>query len=141
MNRNINLIFPNSNNKPIEGFTDISVDNLNEIFDMSVNSIYCSITSFINNDSVIKFLDLIFQKLIPGGQLFLVVYDLRKICRLFVDNSLDIKSFFDILKNINNTLDIDTVINICKQRSLSCVDMKQDNFVNYITIIKSNNNG
>lgn len=139
MIRKINLTHYKNKSQSIDGFVEIPITDLNNIINFSVDILYCSVVNMIEKNKILDFLNDIIKKIRYGGQLTLVINDIKNICQLFINKQISDDQFFDIIDNNKNNISeeqvikyvLDTnwfdIIGIEKNRSMTAISFARKN--------------
>lgn len=135
--KKLNIVTQSSGQTNIDGFENIDANALVDIFPCSVQVIYCDIYSSVANNDAYKFLDQMIDKIIPNGQLILKIYDIKRICELYLNNNINEESFFDIVRTIGNPINQSNIKQYCNaSQKLSVSDIKRHDIFSTITLTK-----
>lgn len=100
MSRNINLCH-SDNIQSIDGFSNVTVDNIDSIVNCSVDIIYYRFINRLNSEQLGSVLSKLLQKLRTGGNLVLRMLDIRAIAKSYSDNSIDSQTFLSQISSVN----------------------------------------
>ena len=84
MNRNISVCIDAMYHRPIKGFETVSIQDIENLIHHSVNMILCDDLSLLDQDSVIKVVKVLMDKLALGGQLVLRFIDAKLLAKQYV---------------------------------------------------------
>lgn len=136
MNKKINLTISDSANK-LDGFDNLHVNELDSVFSCSLDMVYCSIFNIFTNDNAYQALDAILEKLRPGGQLIISVFNIKRLAALYLSGSISDNDFFNNIKSSNNSIQYAEVIkHIISTGSSSIIDVKKDELITFLTVSK-----
>lgn len=136
MNKNLNIILPGQT-AGLDGYTNLEITNLQTVYSYSVDSIICSIISFLDEENFWPAIDIMIDKLKPGGQLMLSLYDSKRLAYLYGSSQIEDKYFIQLLKNINNTNCLSDFSGFLEQKTnIMLVEIKKDHIIDYITLSK-----
>lgn len=139
MNRNINLVTGPGPHQDIPGFENVTADTMDSLYSCSVDTLTCSIFSLFESSIAINAFNIMLDKLKPKGQLVLSISNLKKIAKLYANNNLPDKDFFQMVKNIYNNITYDDIINELKNKPNYIIsNIKKDNIYVYINITRNN---
>lgn len=136
MNKNLNVILPGQTTS-VDGYTNIEITNLSTIYSYSIDSIICSIASFLDQESFWTAIEIMIDKLKPGGQMMLSLYDSKRLAYLYGSSQIEDKYFIQLIKNINNTKSLSDLNSFLeKKANIILVEIKKDHIIDYITLSK-----
>lgn len=139
MNRNINLVAGPGPHQESPGFENITADTISSLFSCSVDTFTCSLFSLFDANIAMNALNTMLDKLKPKGQLVLSIVNLKKAAKLYANNNIQDRDFFQLVKNIHNNITYDNIINELKnQPNYMISNIKKDNIYVFITITKIN---
>ena len=122
----------------MDGFQTVNINQLQDIFSCSVEIIYCNSFSILSNDMVYNVLGAILEKIKPGGQLILNIFDIKKICQTYINANMDEKTFFEYIKQINNSVNYMDIMSYCQSnQSYKIVDLKKNTLMSLVTVAKT----
>lgn len=101
MQRNINIII---DGKPVDinGFNNISINNIDSIVNFSVDILYCTVINFLPNEYIEQIIMALCAKIRQGGQMIIGLKDIKNICLSFANNSMDNDTFFSLISQTKN---------------------------------------
>lgn len=139
MNKKIFLaITPTDTANNMNGFHTININQLQEIFPCSVDLMYCNSFNILSNDMASNVLAAILEKIKPGGQLILNLLDVKKICQTYINANMDEKTFFEYIKQINNSINYMDLMSYCQSNNnCKVVDLKKNVLMSVATIAKT----
>lgn len=136
MNKNLNIILPGQA-IDLEGYNNLEITNLQTVYSYSIDSIICSIASFLDEENFWPAIEIMLDKLKPGGQLMLSLYDSKRLAYLYGSSQIESKHFTQLLKNINNTNCLSDFHSFLEQKAnILLVEVKKDHIIDYITLSK-----
>lgn len=136
MNKNLHIILPGQT-AGLDGYTNIEITNIQTIYSYSIDSIVCSIISFLDDENFWPAIDIMIDKLKPGGQLILSLYDSKRLAYLYGSSQIEDRYFIQLLKNINNTHCLSDFSVFLEQKpNVILVEIKKDHIIDYITLSK-----
>lgn len=139
MNRNINLVAGPGPHQENQGFENITADTIGSLFSCSVDTLTCSVFSLFDYNIAMNALHTMLDKLKPKGQLILSLVNLRQVAKLYANNNIQDKDFFQLIKSVYNNITYDVIINELKnQPNYIISNVKKDNIYVFITINKVN---
>lgn len=120
----MNIYITKDDNKKIENFTNIKIQNfqteINEIISNSCESIIADeIIDFLTTESISKFVEALVSKLRLGGKLFITGMELGVLCRYTASETISSKDFSTVIAPRASLSSVDDVINILKQNKLN----------------------
>jgi len=120
----MNIYITKDDNKKIENFTNIKIQNfqteINEIISNSCESIIADeIIDFLTTESIAKFVEALVSKLRLGGKLFITGMELGVLCRYAASETISSKDFSTVIAPRASLSSVDDVINILKQNKLN----------------------
>jgi hypothetical protein len=102
--------------------------------------VYCSVLNKIEKNKINFYLDSISEKIRYGGQLMLVIADIRKLCEAYVNKSISDQIFFDSIKDVCEDLGEDQLINyLTTKHRLDVIGIVKNNSTTAITFQRKNN--
>jgi hypothetical protein len=111
MNRQINIVSPQVNfNLP--GFTNISYSDISQIINHSNDIVYCAIINKLENTDIQLLISELATKVRLGGQLIIVLNNIKEICKDYFSNIISDNDFMNIISNSKNLFyikDIETI--------------------------------
>jgi len=113
MSKNIFILSdPNDINpyKEQAHFDPVSVSNLGSLTNDYYNIICVTCMERVVEEDAKKVLQAIVSKLRPGGEVLIVMNDIRKQCQLFIDNTIEESQIVSIFTNRKNTISSDQII-------------------------------
>lgn len=136
MNRKVNLISHQSQN--IDGIENISIENINSIYNYSCELLLCKYFNVFDNSVVTQVLDALIDKIRPNGQLIIGLIDLRQICIDFIHRKITNEDFFMYMKNTHNYFGVDDLISkIDNTKNCIVIETKYTDYINFVTISKN----
>jgi hypothetical protein len=136
MSKNLNIILPGQT-MSVDGYSNIEITNLQGIYSYSIDSIICSVTSFLDQNNFWPAIDIMIDKLKPGGQIMLSLYDSKRLAYLYGSSQIEDTYFIQLIKNINNTKSLSDLNNFLEQKSnINLVEIKKDHIIDYVTLSK-----
>jgi hypothetical protein len=136
MSKNLNIILPGQT-MSVDGYSNIEITNLQGIYSYSIDSIICSVTSFLDQNNFWPAIEIMIDKLKPGGQIMLSLYDSKRLAYLYGSSQIEDTYFIQLIKNINNTKSLSDLNNFLEQKSnINLVEIKKDHIIDYITLSK-----
>ena len=81
MSKNLNIILPGQT-MSVDGYSNIEITNLQGIYSYSIDSIICSVTSFLDQNNFWPAIEIMIDKLKPGGQIMLSLYDSKRLLQI-----------------------------------------------------------
>jgi hypothetical protein len=136
MSKNLNIILPGQTMN-VDGYSNIEITNLQGIYSYSIDSIICSVTSFLDQNNFWPAIDIMIDKLKPGGQIMLSLYDSKRLAYLYGSSQIEDTYFIQLIKNINNTKSLSDLNNFLEQKSnINLVEIKKDHIIDYVTLSK-----
>jgi len=141
MSKNINIVLQNTNST-LAGFENVLIDQISSVYSFSCDIINCSFASFFDHSKFWIIIDILIDKLKPGGQLIINLYDSQRIAALYANNQIKNSDYLALIKNINNCISLSDIIDfISNKKDISLIDTKKDQLITNISIIKNLNNG
>lgn len=139
MIRKINVIH-HKHKESLQGFTDVQISEISSLVNYSIDMIYCSILNKVEKNKINFYLDSITEKIRYGGQLMLVVTDIRKVCERYVNKSISDEIFFDSIRDVSEDLNEDQMINyLTTKHRLDVIGIVKNNNTTAITFQRKNN--
>lgn len=92
-------------------FDPVAVSNLDSLINDYYNLICVTCIENVDSQTAEKILYHIDTKLRPGGEALIVITDRRKLCQLFLDNTIDESEFLQNLATCKNEISIDRIVN------------------------------
>jgi hypothetical protein len=136
MSKNLNIILPGQT-MSVDGYSNIEITNLQGIYSYSIDSIICSVTSFLDQNNFWPAIEIMIDKLKPGGQIMLSLYDSKRLAYLYGSSQIEDTYFIQLIKNINNTKSLSDLNNFLEQKSnINLVEIKKDHIIDYVTLSK-----
>lgn len=136
MNRKVNLVSHESQN--IKELENIPINNMDSVFSFSCEILVCKNFSIFEEPSSRQALSVLLDKVRPQGQLILGVSNLKSICSDYLNRKIDNETFLKYIRNVRNHIGMDDIIAILEStKNGILVDIKSDNYVDYLTIIKT----
>lgn len=136
MSKNLNIILPGQTMN-VDGYSNIEITNLQTIYSYSVDFIICSVTSFLDQNNFWLAIETMIDKLKPGGQIMLSLYDSKRLAYLYGSSQIEDKYFIQLIKNINNTKSLSDLNSFLEQKNnINLVEIKKDHIIDYITLSK-----
>lgn len=91
-------------------FDPVSISNLESLTNDYYNLICVACMEQVSEEDAKKILQTIVSKLRPGGEVLIVMNDIRKQCQLFVDNTIEESQIVSVFINRKNTISSDQII-------------------------------
>jgi hypothetical protein len=137
MSKNINIILSNTGSNLV-GFDNVVIDQIASVYSFSCDIINCSIASFFDHVKFWTIIDLLLDKLKPNGQLVMSLYDTQRIAALYANNQIKNTDYLGLMKNINNCISLSDLVEfVSNKKDIVLADVKKDQLVTNITIIKN----
>jgi hypothetical protein len=133
--RRLNII-ANNNSKLLEGFENLELNNIASIYSCSIDIIYCGIINLLDNQQLYPVLENLIDKIKPNGQLVLMVHDVKRLCKLYIDSHISESDFFHMIRSTNNSATIDDILKFLETKYFDIVDLKRDEWTNQLSAIK-----
>jgi len=128
MIRKINLIH-HKHKSSIPGFSDVQISDLDSIINYSVDVAHCSILNKLEKNKINQYLDQIATKIRYGGQLVLVIHNIRAICSAYTDKLISDQFFFEVIKDVSESLSQEEVIlHISNKHGLNLIGLEKNNY-------------
>lgn len=127
MIRKVNLVH-HKHKTSIQGFSDVQISDIESVINYSIDVIYCSILNKLDKSKVSYYLDTIANKVRYGGQLIIVVTDIRAVCASYVNKSISDEIFFETVKDVSQELDNETILSyLLSKHGFSIIGMEKNN--------------
>ena len=118
----------------INGFTNVEINNINDIINYSADHVFCGCLNYMEMDSIEQILSVIFEKIRPQGYCTLSFVDMKQVCRSYYENSLSNKDLLDLIKDHKAILSYQNLYELIeKTQSLKVVQTDFSN--NLINIV------
>lgn len=122
MKRNINIIAKNYITK-IPEFDPLSIENIDNLVECSVDNIVFGCIELIDKDNARAMFNKLCDKLRPKGIIIIKFHDLKSICQSYISSSISNSDFLQILKNLENPLNIDEIITYININSFKVINI------------------
>jgi hypothetical protein len=137
MSKNINIVLQNMN-VDLVGFENVVIDQIASVYSFSCDIINCSIASFFEHSKFWMIMEILIDKLKPGGQLAISIYDTQRIAALYTNNQIQSSDYLGLMKNINNCISLSDFMEFSSnKKDIVIADIKKDQLITNITIIKN----
>jgi len=104
MIRKINVTHYKNKNASLEGFLEVPLTDVSNIVNFSVDLLYCAVINMIERNKITDFLHDLSKKVRHGGQLTLVINDIKNICKLYINKQISDDQFFSIIEETKNNI-------------------------------------
>jgi hypothetical protein len=110
MIRKINVTHYKNKSSSLEGFIEVPISNVGEVVNFSVDVLYCAVLNMVDQDKLPDLLANLTQKIRHGGQLTLVINDIKHICQLFINKQISDEQFFGVINENKNNVSNEQII-------------------------------
>jgi hypothetical protein len=134
MIRKINLIH-HKNKQNIQGFMDVQISDLNTLVNYSIDIMYCSVLNKVEKNKTNQYIDLMSEKIRHGGQIVIVVTNIKKICAAYVSNILSDETFFEMIRDTSESLDPEQIAKyLTSKHNFDLINTEHANYTTCITL-------
>ena len=134
MIRKINVIH-HKHKENVQGFLDVQVADLNTLVNYSIDIMYCPVLNKIEKNKTNYYLDLMSEKIRHGGQIVIVITNIKKICVAYIDRTLSDQSFFEMLRDTSESLDHEQIAQyLTTKHNFDLVNVEHANYTTCITL-------
>jgi len=112
MTRNIAICIDRSIFRTIDGFDSVDINNLDSIINYSVNALLIDYLNLIENNSIPRLLENIFQKMAVGGQMVIRFIDAKILAKKFAENLISEDQFAEHITILKSILTVDNIYNV-----------------------------
>lgn len=123
--------------KSIEDFQTIKANEIQNLFSCSVDIIYVESFNLLPQNMSIPFFEQILDKIKPGGHCLIKLFDLKKICHLYVNSNMSEEEFFQYIKQINNYINYMHLFSYCNDKNYKISDVKKNDVTCLVSISKN----
>lgn len=140
MIRKINVTHYKNKSSSLEGFVEVPINNVGDVVNFSVDVFYCAVLNMVEQDKLLDFLTNLTQKIRHGGQLTLVINDIKHICQLFINKQISDKQFFDVVnENKNNISDEQIIKHVLEGNLFDLIGVEKSRSMIAISFGRKNN--
>lgn len=119
----MNIYITKDDNKKIENFTNIKIQNfqqeINNIVSNSCENIIADdIVDYLTCESIPKFIETLVSKLRLGGKIFITGLELGVLCRNIISETISSKDFSNVITAKASLSFVNDIVNILKNNNL-----------------------
>ena len=112
----------------------VNISNLNDIINCSVDTIFCYILEYINENTLVDTIHSLLHKLRPSGNLIIRFSDFKKICESYIGSSISGSELLNEARGKHNILSIDFIMSrLLDNVQISKIDYDENIIVMIIT--------
>lgn len=140
MIRKINVVHFKDKNSNIQDFNNILISDIDNIVNFSVDVLYCAAINQIDSNRIQSFLENILKKIRLGGQLTVVVNDVRQICQTFLNRQITEEKFFQIVNENKNSISEEQIIRLILETNMfNIIGIEKDKSIVSLSFIRKSN--
>lgn len=108
MNRNFNVVLPNSQQRD-KHLVNIDISNLSAIINYSADTVTCSCLEFLDHNILEMVIGDILQKIKPGGQATFIMTDIKQYAFDFMNGTISGQDLLKKIKPINSIVTVEDI--------------------------------
>lgn len=125
MNRKIHLVHHKQKDR-LTGFTEVPLTDVDSIVNYSVDMMYCSALNKVDKSKINQYMDAICNKIRYGGQVVLVISDIKKLCNLYLSKSIDDGEFFEAVADSHQLLTEHQIVHTMTSKSFELLSVEKN---------------
>ena len=114
MKRNICLT-KDGRNLSLQNFENVNYNNIDNIINYSVDILYCSILNELTGQEYSTILPLLMNKIRLGGQMVLVIKDVKELCSMYANGSLADMVFVNNIRSLKHIISFSNLEKIIQE--------------------------
>lgn len=114
MKRNICLT-KDGHNLSLQNFENVNYNNIDNIINYSVDILYCSILNELTGQEYSTILPLLMNKIRLGGQMVLVIKDVKELCSMYANGSLADMVFVNNIRSLKHIISFSNLEKIIQE--------------------------
>lgn len=126
MNRNFNIVLPNSQQKD-KNLVNVDISNLSTIINYSADTVVCSCLELLDHNILEMVIGDILQKIKPRGQATFVITDMKQYAVDFINGSISGQELLAKIKPINSVLVIEDIYTKLDSSTLKVAQIVKNN--------------
>jgi len=126
MNRNFNIVLPNSQQKD-KNLVNIDISNLQAIINYSADTVICSCLEFLDNNILEMVIGDILQKIKPGGQATFIMTNMKQYSLDFINGTISGQDLLKKIKPINSIVTVEDIYTKIDTNTLKVAQVTKDN--------------